>query len=915
MSLFEILGTLLIGPLKLLFEMIFSVAWRIVHHPGLAIIVLSLCMNVLVLPLYRRADAIQIAARDTENRLKDTVSHIKKTFSGDERMMILQTYYRQNNYSPLSVLSGSLSLLLEIPFFIAAIQFLSGLDALQGISFGPIADLSKPDGLLVIGGTAVNVLPLLMTLINVISSALYLKGFPLKTKIQQYGMAAFFLVFLYNYPSALVFYWTLNNTFSLVKTLFFRMKNARQVLNVLLCICGVGLVFCGTQVDGIWRPLLVIGIGMAMQLPWMIPLLKKELPFLRKERQPAKPNTKAFLLGALFLTVLVGLLIPSTYISASVQEYIDINYFYAPLWYIVQTFCVAAGTFLVWLGVFYWLSKPGGRVFFTRLVWIMSGIMLVNYMFFGTKLGVLSPDLQYTDGFGFATAEMIINIVVILALLVALFWLCTKFPRVVTGVLLAGCVALAGMSVVNMVQVAKATKETKIQLSNSSGQLPSFTLSQEGQNVVVIMLDRAIGPFIPYLMEENPTLVEQFDGFTYYPDTLAYGPFTNFAVPGLLGGYEYTPINMNLRDTERLVDKHNEALKVMPTLFSQEGYDVTLIDPSYANYQWISDLSVFDDIPNVDAYNGYGKFNDIEHRIQTINKRKRNFFLFSLMKTLPLSMQRPIYDNGQYHILYSTSSQTDTSLVSPSFMGYYNVLKNMSTMTQIAEGTDNTFMFLRSNATHEPVILQEPNYEPASVVDNSAYYPQEGKTITAGDSSILLDREYTISHYHVNMASLMQLGNWFDDLREEGVYDNTRIIIVSDHGRDLGIFDSNQPTLYDTEFYRAMLLVKDFDATGFTTCDTFMTNADVPSLAMEGLIENPVNPFTGKAIDSSYKTDNDEHYVILSLDWDVNINNGNQFLPAQWASVSGDLSKKENWVYYPTPGVFPVTDATTEPTS
>ena len=50
-----------------------------------------------------------------------------------------------------------------------------------------------------------------------------------------------------------------------------------------------------------------------------------------------------------------------------------------------------------------------------------------------------------------------------------------------------------------------------------------------------------------------------------------------------------------------------------------------------------------------------------------------------------------------------------------------------------------------------------------------------------------------------------------------------------------------------------MLLVKDFGATGFTTSDTFMTNADVPTLAMAGLIENPVNPFTGNPINSSFK--------------------------------------------------------------
>ena len=136
MTVSDILGSLLIGPLKLIFELIFSAAYKIIGHPGVAIVFLSLAMNILVLPLYRRADAIQMEARDTENRLKDVVAHIKKTFSGDERMMILQTYYRQNNYSSLAVLKSSISLLLQIPFFMAAYQFLSNLDVLQGVSFG-----------------------------------------------------------------------------------------------------------------------------------------------------------------------------------------------------------------------------------------------------------------------------------------------------------------------------------------------------------------------------------------------------------------------------------------------------------------------------------------------------------------------------------------------------------------------------------------------------------------------------------------------------------------------------------------------------------------------------------------------------------------------------------------------------------
>lgn len=60
------------------------------------------------------------------------------------------------------------------------------------MSLGPIANLAAPDGLLVLGGVSINLLPIAMTTVNVVSSALYLKGFPIKTKIQLYAMALFF---------------------------------------------------------------------------------------------------------------------------------------------------------------------------------------------------------------------------------------------------------------------------------------------------------------------------------------------------------------------------------------------------------------------------------------------------------------------------------------------------------------------------------------------------------------------------------------------------------------------------------------------------------------------------------------------------------------------------------------------------
>ena len=333
MSLWNIIETIFIAPLKLAFEYIFYFAHAVVGNPGLAIVALSLAMNVLVLPLYRRADMMQETARDVENKLSRGVNHIKKSFSGDERMMILQTYYRQNHYKPTDALKGSVSLLLEVPFFMAAYQFLSTLNILENSSFGPIKDLGVPDGLIVIGGLTINALPVLMTLINVISSAIYLKGFPLKTKIQLYGMALFFLVFLYSSPSGLVFYWTLNNLFSLCKTIFYQLKNPRRVAMGMLLAAGslisiYGLFFYDAVT--LKRKVFVLAVGFAALL---IPIAAAVLAKLPKRKQTPQPNRKLFLLSGVFLSVLIGLLIPSAVIAASPQEFVETTNFYHPLLY------------------------------------------------------------------------------------------------------------------------------------------------------------------------------------------------------------------------------------------------------------------------------------------------------------------------------------------------------------------------------------------------------------------------------------------------------------------------------------------------------------------------------------------------------------------------------------------------------
>lgn len=73
-----------------------------------------------------------------------------------------------------------------------------------------------------------------------------------------------------------------------------------------------------------------------------------------------------------------------------------------------------------------------------------------------------------------------------------------------------------------------------------------------------------------------------------------------------------------------------------------------------------------------------------------------------------------------------------------------------------------------------------------------------------------------------------------------------------------------------------------------------MTNADTPTIAVSDIIDNPVNPFTGKEINNNEKYAHDQ-YVLASHQNDVSVNCGTQFLPDMWLAVHDDMRKKENW--------------------
>ena len=523
--------------------------------------------------------------------------------------------------------------------------------------------------------------------------------------------------------------------------------------------------------------------------------------------------------------------------------------------------------------------------------------------------------VKYEQGLDFSLPDQAWNALLMLGVIALLWFVAQHWKKQVLNLLVIVTIAVSGMGVYNMVNINKEIGKVKEQIALNS-KMPEFRLSQKGKNVVVIMLDRAMGAYIPYLFQEKPELKEAFSGFTYYPNAISFGGFTNVGTPALFGGYEYTPMEMNKRSDETLMSKQNEALKVMPVLFDENDFEVTVCDPTYANYQWIPDLSIYDEYPDIDTYITKGKFSDQTAKERKIQNNKRRFFCYSIVKSVPLCFQELLYDQGNYNQSnsgsetngsYSGQTLTGTAIADglyDSFMDSYQVLDNLSEMTKIDQAEKDTFMFMTNDTTHDPMLLQTPDYVPAEHVDNTEYDMENRDRFTVNGVTLKMENDMQITHYHANMAALLKLGEWFDSLRENGVYDNTRIILVSDHGQPLAhadefmLEDGN-----DRSFFNPLLMVKDFNSKEFTTSEVFMTNADVPTLAMKELIENPINPFTGKKMDSTEKTAH-EQYILLSYDWDTNVNNGKTFLPGRWYSVKEDMRDNKNWKLIKEEGVL-----------
>ena len=359
-------------------------------------------------------------------------------------------------------------------------------------------------------------------------------------------------------------------------------------------------------------------------------------------------------------------------------------------------------------------------------------------------------------------------------------------------------------------------------------------------------------------------LKNKFIGFTLYPNIVSYYGQTTVAYPPMIGGYEYTPENMEKRPHETYEQKTNEAYLVLPTIFKNNKYNSLIVQPH--SYYDNGDFSIYKksginifSFPNNEVFYSNLTYNAREKSVlqeltRGLDIREqfmvKRFLKFSNYMTFP-SFIKVVYDLPQYDF----DAPWDAGIIAD-----YKQLVSLKYATDIENSNENYFVIFNSTVTHI-----------------NKY-----------------DKPYSKELKYIDKETFYEIAEYFDILRKNNAFDNTRIIIVSDHGH------WGQESRYLDDLYlkyNPLLLFKDFNSKSDLNFDfEFMTNADAPILAVKDIIQNPINPYTGKSLLQSV----DKSEVKILSGWiGPQIQKANKYTPRIWGEsyyrVHDNIFEKNNW--------------------
>jgi len=188
---------------------------------ALAIILLTFIVRGALWPVQAKATASMKQMQALQPKMAD----LKEKYKDDPARMNqeLMKLYKDYGVNPFA---GCLPMLIQIPIFFGFYSMLGTAVELRSSHFLWVHDLARPDTVFYIGGFPVNILPLLMAGTMILQMQLTPKsGDPMQQKMLML-MPLIFVVFTYNFASALALYYTVQNILSIIQLYVTRNREA-----------------------------------------------------------------------------------------------------------------------------------------------------------------------------------------------------------------------------------------------------------------------------------------------------------------------------------------------------------------------------------------------------------------------------------------------------------------------------------------------------------------------------------------------------------------------------------------------------------------------------------------------------------------------------------------------------------------
>ena len=423
-----------------------------------------------------------------------------------------------------------------------------------------------------------------------------------------------------------------------------------------------------------------------------------------------------------------------------------------------------------------------------------------------------------------------------------------------------------------------------------SGELPSFhaelsSFSKNHPNVLILLSDGFSGSHLEIILEQFSNFKNDFEGFVYYPNTVSVDGHTTRTAHTILTGFKTSPINNRDKNLQTYSQyAHDELLNFYKKLNSSNyivhSYNMPHIDEQDSD----ESLRIYADhgVGYTQYYINHMGVNEYIRAIRSQNVPIGEMSSIGLFYFSPYTLRsRLIYKEftfGNYSWIFGSKTQIGT---------FINAVKLSSILPSFAqnlgivpETEDNKpiFKYIHTYHTHYPFALEatecKPQINPSSILSNE-----------------YLSYINNPNHYDNEVCAVREFTKILDFLKQNQIYDNTMIILVSDHSyNDLiahkslsGYSLGNNPN--------PLLLIKPFKSRAPFEIDMrLMSNADVYGILCDKL---------GLACEA---TNILEHYPkhrslvhTLNVHWTEESRNANSLLFQKIWRIDDNVLDPKNW--------------------